>query len=209
VAQTQRFALLSTDDKGDLREIATYLQQASLTILASGGTARTITEQTGIVPIDVSEWTGFPAILNHRLVTIHSRVAAGMLALPGNEEHMLDMADAGWELIEFVYFGLYDFEQRLTKSDGSWEYLVENMDVGGPMALCAAAKGARYVVTNPKQALHVAAMLAQGVTPTEWALRDMQRNAVAAAVAHYQLVLEAMDDFLEPEESARQFAELS
>jgi phosphoribosylaminoimidazolecarboxamide formyltransferase/IMP cyclohydrolase len=196
----QKVALLSTDDKTDIAEIAQTLHEANYLILSSTGTREKI-EAGGVPVTDVSGWTGFPPILNHRLVTYSAQIGAGLLANMSDAEHAADMEEHGFRPIDFVYFGLYDFEARIAKiKEGRtprWEDITENMDVGGPAALCAAAKGARYVVTSPTQALVIAAMLRDGREISVVDLRHMQQIAVEAAINHQARALQAMKRFNE------------
>lgn len=199
-----KVALLSTDDKTDIARIAETLYEGNHRIIASGGTRKAI-EEGGIRVTDVSEWTGFPPILNHRLVTYSAQVGAGLLADMSDEQHVRDMAEHGFEAIDFVYFGLYDFEERIGKlEDGpglTWKGIVENMDVGGPAALCAAAKGARCVVTNPIDALKMAQHLRDVGEIDDETLEGLQEAAIEVAFSHQGDVLEAMGEFRNPEGS--------
>jgi phosphoribosylaminoimidazolecarboxamide formyltransferase / IMP cyclohydrolase len=198
----QQVALLSTDNKTDIVEIARCLDRAGFLLVSSGGTRTAIVDVSDLEVVNVSDWTGFPPIHNHRLVTYSAPVGSGLLADLANPTHLAEQAEHGFTPIHFVYFGLYDYAERLKKQGVSWETIIENIDVGGPTALTAAAKGARYVVTNPGEALNAAMMLAEGVTPTGRTLQVMQRNAVAAAQLHYTLVVNAMDEFLAAEDAA-------
>jgi phosphoribosylaminoimidazolecarboxamide formyltransferase / IMP cyclohydrolase len=193
-----RVALLSTDDKTNVGRIGSLLVEAGYQLVSSGGTFRAISDW-GVPATDIAEWTGFPPILNHRLVTYSAPVGAGLLADMDDPTHAADMAVHKFTPIDVVYFGLYNYERRLLEQGESWKTIIENMDVGGPAALCAAAKGARFVVTNPEEALSLAQLLAGGKTPNGRLLRVMQRNAVAAAVAHQSRVLAAMDGWLAKE----------
>lgn len=197
----QRVALLSTDDKTDIGVVAANLHAAGFLILASTGTREKIAA-SGTAVTDTAEWTGFPPILHHRLVTMSPQVGGGLLANMADADDVADMADHGLRQIHFVYFGLYDFAARLAAVGETWENILESMDVGGPAALCAAAKGARIVVTNPEEALSVSQMVLGGEEPQGRMLQVLQRNAVAASVAHQSLVLAAMNRWLDAQDDA-------
>ena len=123
-------ALLSVYDKSGIVDLARGLDAASWRILSSGGTARAIAE-AGIPVVDIADVTGVPAILDHRVVTLHPRVHGGLLADPTDPSHLADMAVHGIEPIDLVVVNLYPF----TSSPG-----IETIDIGGPAMVRAAAK---------------------------------------------------------------------
>ncbi len=128
-------ALLSVYDKTGIVELAQGLHELGWNLVSSGGTARTISD-AGIPVTDVADLTGYPAILGHRVVTLHPKVHGGILADPTDRDHRQDMADYGIERIALVVVNLYPFAR-----DPS----VELIDVGGPAMVRAAAKNHAHV----------------------------------------------------------------
>ena len=128
-------ALLSVYDKSGIVEFAESLHQLGWSLVSSGGTARTIAD-AGIPVTDVAELTGLPAILGHRVVTLHPKIHGGILADPTDAEHVADMAHHGIEPIDLVVVNLYPFS-----SDPS----IELIDIGGPAMVRAAAKNHAHV----------------------------------------------------------------
>ncbi|MGD9998219.1 MAG: bifunctional phosphoribosylaminoimidazolecarboxamide formyltransferase/IMP cyclohydrolase [Ilumatobacteraceae bacterium] len=134
-------ALLSVYDKTGIVELARGLHEAGWTIVSSGGTARTVIAE-GVPATDLADLTGVPAILDHRVVTLHPKVHGGLLADPTNPAHQADMAEYGISAIDLVVVNLYPFA-----SDPS----IELIDIGGPAMVRAAAKNHAHVavVVNP------------------------------------------------------------
>ncbi|MBX9604257.1 MAG: bifunctional phosphoribosylaminoimidazolecarboxamide formyltransferase/IMP cyclohydrolase [Bryobacteraceae bacterium] len=133
-------ALISVTDKTGIAEFATGLSSLGVEIVSTGGTYRTL-QAAGIAPLrEVAELTGFPEMLDGRVKTIHPRIAAGILALRGNREHMEAMSRHDLPLIDMVVVNLYPFERFAADPHAKVEELVENIDIGGPTMIRAAAK---------------------------------------------------------------------
>ena len=134
-------ALLSVYDKSGIVELARGLHAAGWRIISSGGTAAAVSA-AGVPVTDVADLTGLPAILDHRVVTLHPRVHGGLLADPTNPEHRADMTAHGIEPIDLVVVNLYPFESNPS---------IELIDIGGPAMVRAAAKNHAHVavVVNP------------------------------------------------------------
>ena len=128
-------ALLSVYDKSGIVELARGLHEIGWSLLSSGGTARTIAE-AGVPVTDVADITGVPAILGHRVVTLHPKVHGGILADPDDPDHRRDLEEHGIEPIDLVVVNLYPFA-----SDPS----VDLIDIGGPAMVRAAAKNHAHV----------------------------------------------------------------
>ena len=142
-------ALLSVSDKTGLADLGAMLQKNGVEILSTGGTARVLRE-SGIKIIDVSDYTGFPEMMGGRVKTLHPKIHGGLLALRGDQEHT-DAAEAH-EIppIDLLVCNLYPFEET-AKSNSSYNDCVENMDIGGPAMIRAAAKnhGSVVVLVEP------------------------------------------------------------
>jgi len=133
-------ALLSVTDKTGIVEFARALTSLGVEILSTGGTFRVLKEG-GIAPLrEVAEVTQFPEMLDGRVKTIHPRIAGGILAIRSKPEHMQAIAEHGIPRIDMVVVSLYEFEKVAAKRDASLEELIENIDIGGPTMIRAAAK---------------------------------------------------------------------
>ncbi len=134
-----RRALLSVSDKSGLVDFArTLAEKYGVEILSTGGTARTLKE-AGIPVVDVSEVTGFPEIMDGRVKTLHPKIHGGLLAVRGNAEHEAAMEAHGIGPIDLLVVNLYPFEETLA-SGADYDTCVENIDIGGPAMIRAAAK---------------------------------------------------------------------
>jgi phosphoribosylaminoimidazolecarboxamide formyltransferase/IMP cyclohydrolase len=147
---TIRRALLSVTDKSGLAPFAKRLAACGIELISTGGTA-SLLRDNGLRVRDVSEVTGFPEMLDGRVKTLHPKVAAGMLAIRSNSEHMAALEQHEIAPIDMVVVNLYAFEKTASKPGVSFEEIIENIDIGGPTMIRAAAKNYRDVaaVTSP------------------------------------------------------------
>ncbi|QCQ22040.1 IMP cyclohydrolase [Desulfoglaeba alkanexedens] len=145
-----RRALMSVTDKSGLAVFGRSLQEAGVHILSTGGTAR-ILREAGVAITEVSDYTGFPEILDGRVKTLHPKIHGGILGLRDNEEHRNTMARHGIEPIDMVVVNLYAFRETVARPGCTLEDALENIDIGGPTLIRAAAKNFRHVavVTDP------------------------------------------------------------
>ncbi len=145
-----RRALLSVTDKSGLLEFAKGLSLLGVRMLSTGGTAKTLRE-SGLEIQDVSDYTGFPEMLDGRVKTLHPKIHGGILGIRENEEHVATMSRHGIEPIDMVVVNLYAFAKTIAKPGCTQEEAIENIDIGGPTLIRAAAKNYRYVavVTDP------------------------------------------------------------
>lgn len=145
-------ALVSVSDKSGIVELCRVLQKHGVEILSTGGTAK-ILRNNGIGAVEVSDYTGFPEILDGRVKTLHPKIHAGLLALRDKSEHMQKIKELGLGLIDMVVVNLYPFAQTLAKNGVTQEEVIENIDIGGPSMLRSAAKNFKsvVVVTLPEQ----------------------------------------------------------
>jgi len=144
-------ALLSVTDKTGLADFARGLASFGCELISTGGTARLL-RQAGLAVRDVSEVTGFPEILDGRVKTIHPIIAAGILARRDVEAHRAALAEHGIAPIDMIVVNLYAFEQAAARPGVTVEELIENIDIGGPTMIRAAAKNYQdvAVVTSPE-----------------------------------------------------------
>ncbi len=145
-------ALISVSDKAGVREFATGLAELGVSILSSGGTAKHLREG-GVEVTDVSEYTGFPEMMDGRVKTLHPKIHGALLALRDNPEHMAAVEKSGITLIDLVAVNLYPFERTVARPDVSLGDAIENIDIGGPSMVRSAAKNYQSVaiVCNPSR----------------------------------------------------------
>jgi phosphoribosylaminoimidazolecarboxamide formyltransferase / IMP cyclohydrolase len=137
-------ALVSLSDKTGIVEFAKELSGYGVEILSTGGTAKLLRD-SGLQVKDVSEFTGFPEMLDGRVKTLHPKVHGGLLGMRDNPAHVAKMQEYGIEPIDMVVVNLYPFEATVAKSDCTLEDAIENIDIGGPTMLRSAAKNNRDV----------------------------------------------------------------
>ena len=152
-------ALISVSDKTGLVEFAQGLAARNIEILSTGGTYKAL-QQAGLAVREVSEYTGFPEMMDGRVKTLHPKVHGGILGRRGQDDQV--MADNGISRIDLVVVNLYPFEQTVAKPDCSLDDAIENIDIGGPTMVRAAAKNHAHVgiVTNPSDYARVLEELA-------------------------------------------------
>ncbi|MCP4326861.1 MAG: bifunctional phosphoribosylaminoimidazolecarboxamide formyltransferase/IMP cyclohydrolase [Alphaproteobacteria bacterium] len=148
-ARAIRRALISVSDKSGLVELAASLSDLGVELVSTGGSAAAL-RQAGLEVLDVSDITGFPEIMDGRVKTLHPRVHGGILARRGNDEDAAIMAEHGIAGIDLVAINLYPFEATVA-SGANFAACVENIDIGGPAMIRAAAKNHNdvTVVTDP------------------------------------------------------------
>jgi phosphoribosylaminoimidazolecarboxamide formyltransferase/IMP cyclohydrolase len=140
-----RRALLSVYDKSGIVSFAQELRRLDFELVASGGTARLLVEE-GIEVTPLEELTGFAEMLGHRVVTLHPAVHGGILARRDVAEDVADLSAHGIEPIDLVCVNLYPFEQTVGRLDVEWDEAIEQIDIGGPALLRAAAKNHAHVI---------------------------------------------------------------
>src|SRR5436305_1670638 len=137
-------ALLSVSDKTGILEFARGLAELGVEIVSTGGTARELAAG-GIAVREVSDLTGFPEIMDGRVKTLHPKLYAGMLAVRSDPGHMHAAEELEVEFIDLVCVNLYPFERTASTRGVLDEAVVENIDIGGPTMIRAAAKNAQFV----------------------------------------------------------------
>ena len=183
-------ALLSVYDKTGVVDLARSLADLGWSLVSSGGTAKAITD-AGIDVTDVVEWTGVPAILGHRVVTLHPKVHGGILADPTDAEHRADMEAYGITPIDLVVGNLYPFA-----SDPG----IELIDIGGPAMVRAAAKNHAFVgvVVDPADYDGVVAELTAGGALGDATRRRLARNAFAHTAEYDAAIVTWFDESDDP-----------
>ncbi|HHW57428.1 MAG TPA: bifunctional phosphoribosylaminoimidazolecarboxamide formyltransferase/IMP cyclohydrolase [Clostridia bacterium] len=144
-------ALISVSKKEGIVEFAKELNELGYEIISTGGTYNLLKEN-GVNVIKVSEITDFPEIMDGRVKTLHPKIHGGLLAIRDKEEHMKALKEHGIEPIDIVVINLYPFKETISKENVSLEEAIENIDIGGPSMIRAAAKNYKYVtvVVDPK-----------------------------------------------------------
>ena len=143
--------IISVSDKEGISSFAKGLEEFDVEILSTGGTAKQLRD-AGVSVMDISEYTGSPEILDGRVKTLHPKIYGGVLALRDNETHLQQMQDNGMQPIDMIIVNLYPFEEVIKKENVDLMEAIENIDIGGPTMLRAAAKNYQYVtlVTHPE-----------------------------------------------------------
>lgn len=153
-------ALISLSDKTGIVDLAKELKKFGVEIISTGGTAKLLREN-GIQVKDVSEYTGFPEMLDGRVKTLNFKIHAGLLALRWNHEHLKTLEEQDIGLIDLVVVNLYPFEKTICKPGVSIDEVIENIDIGGPSMLRSAAKNHQSVavICSPERYSQVIAEL--------------------------------------------------
>lgn len=139
-----RKALLSVSNKMGIEEFAKALRLMDVQILSTGGTAKALRD-AGLYVKDVSEYTGFPEMLEGRVKTLHPKIHGGLLCRRDNPEDMEEIKKHGIDTIDMVVVNLYPFEETVSKSGVTLAEAIENIDIGGPTMLRSASKNFRDV----------------------------------------------------------------
>ncbi|HJN85513.1 MAG TPA: bifunctional phosphoribosylaminoimidazolecarboxamide formyltransferase/IMP cyclohydrolase, partial [Patescibacteria group bacterium] len=132
-------ALISVSDKTGILEFAKFLSENGVEILSTGGTAKLLKENSLPVTM-VSDYTGFPEMMDGRVKTLHPKIHGGLLGKRDDANHMKAMEEHGIKPIDMLVVNLYPFEATISKEDCSFEYAIENIDIGGPSMVRSAAK---------------------------------------------------------------------
>lgn len=198
-------ALISVSDKTDLEGLAKALDKFGVEIISTGGTAKAI-RGLGIKVKDVSEYTGFPEMLDGRVKTLHPKIHGGLLALRNNKEHMDTVKAHGIGFIDMVVVNLYPFEKTVAKPGVKLEEAIENIDIGGPSMLRSAAKNHKSVcvVCDPSDYGRVTAEMEKtGGSVSEELLTELGKKVFAKTAAYDA----AIHNYLTIHDSARSLPE--
>jgi len=186
-------ALISVSDKSGIVDFARSLTELGIVIVSTGGTAKLL-EKEGVAVTEVSAHTGFPEMLEGRVKTLHPKIHAGLLARRDSSAHMSALREAGIDPIDMVVVNLYPFQATVADPDCRLEDAIENIDIGGPTMLRAAAKNYAgvAVVVDPADYATVLGELREG-----GAVSDATRLALAKKVfAHTAAYDGAISNYL-------------
>jgi len=185
-------ALVSVWDKRGLQKFATELARCGIEIISTGGTAKFLKEK-GLPVREISDLTGFPELFEGRVKTLHPKVHGGILFRRDSNEHVAQAKKNGVEAIDLVVVNLYPFEQVAGRESTTLQEAIENIDIGGPAMLRAAAKNHQHVavVVEPEDYDAVAAEIAKSGSIPETMMRSLALKAFArtssydAAICRY------------------------
>ncbi len=185
-------ALLSVSDKAGLIDFARALAELNIELVSTGGTARVL-RAAGLAVRSVESLTGFPEMMDGRLKTLHPKVHGGILARRDDPAHLASMREHGIEPIDLVCVNLYPFEETIARPNVSREEAIENIDIGGPTMIRAAAKNHEFVavVTSPSQYADVIAELKQNHGATTLSLRAQLAAEAFERTSNYDRAIAA------------------
>jgi phosphoribosylaminoimidazolecarboxamide formyltransferase/IMP cyclohydrolase len=202
-------ALISVSDKTGILDFARELNKLGVEIISTGGTAKLFRENN--IPVkEVSEYTGFPEMLDGRVKTLHPKIHAGLLALRDNPKHMQSLNEHNIGLIDMVVVNLYPFEKTTQKPGVEIEEVIENIDIGGPSMLRSAAKNHRFVavVCNSSRYHQIIEELKKNKGAlSEDLMRDLAIE-VFGLTSHYDGVIHAyLENYFKSKPEAEGFSE--
>lgn len=174
-------AIISVSNKLGAVDLARSLNKAGVEIISTGGTMKAI-RAAGIPVTYVSDLTGFPEIMNGRVKTLNPKIHGGILAVRDNPEHVKQMEENGIAPIDMVVVNLYPFKATIRKAGVTLAEAIENIDIGGPAMIRAAAKNFKFVtvVTNPEKYDEIAKMISE----TGGVDYETRKQLAAEAFAH-------------------------
>ena len=184
-------ALVSVYNKEGIVEFARFLKGTGVELISSGGTARLLKEN-GIETTEVSDLTGFPEMMGGRVKTLHPKIHGAILANREAEGHMEDAERQGIKPIDMVVANLYPFEEVVSNDDVGMKEAIENIDIGGPTLLRAAAKNYLHVapVSSPKLYPEIMGEMKQGGGEISEKTREKLALQTFERTSHYDIVIE-------------------
>ncbi len=188
---TVRRALISVSDKLGLTGFARGLADLGIEIYSTGGTARHL-EQSGIEVASVAEYTGFPEMMGGRVKTLHPRVFGGILVRHTNPEDLGSLEAAGGVPFELVVVNLYPFEATVAREETTWDEAIEQIDIGGPSLIRAAAKNHAFVTvaTRPEHYSEILEQLMRDGSTTPELRRRLAAEAFARTATYDLAIVE-------------------
>ncbi len=180
-----RRAIVSVSSKEGLSGLALFLKDQNVEILSTGGTKKYL-ESIGVNPLEVGAYTGFPEIMDGRVKTLHPKVHGGILNIRDNAEHQRAMKDHAISHIDMIVVNLYPFIEVVSKGC-TFEDAIENIDIGGPSMIRAAAKNFKYVtvVVDPEDYAKVIANMTENDGATTEEMRFYLAKKVFALTSAY------------------------
>jgi phosphoribosylaminoimidazolecarboxamide formyltransferase/IMP cyclohydrolase len=181
-------ALVSVSNKDHLDILAKCFLTHNIEVLSTGGTAKTLRE-LGVTVLDVADYTGFPEMMDGRVKTLHPRIHGGILGRKGIDDDVLAEHDIGY--FDLVVVNLYPFAETIADPDCSYEVAVENIDIGGPSMLRAAAKNHAHisVITDPNDYAQLSQALASNNGSVDFENRQRWAAKAFAHSADYETMI--------------------
>jgi phosphoribosylaminoimidazolecarboxamide formyltransferase/IMP cyclohydrolase len=197
-----RRALLSVSDKTGIVELASDLAEMGVELVSTGGTARALAD-AGVPVRAIEDFTGFPEMMDGRVKTLHPRLYAGLLAVRSDQSHLTAAAEHDIEPVDLVCVNLYPFEATLARGGAPDAEIVENIDIGGPTMIRAAAKNHAFaaVLVDPADYAPVIAELRESGGRLSMATRERLAGKAFACTARYDVSISSwfarreQDDF--------------
>ncbi len=181
--------LISVSDKAGIVELAKFLQESGVEIISTGGTKKLLLDNK-IKAKDISEFTGFPEIMDGRVKTLHPKVHGGLLGIATNKTHQKQAQENDIEAIDLLVVNLYPFVETLAKTDDEDE-IIENIDIGGPAMVRSAAKNFAFktVITNASQYQELANQLQENNGKTTYEFRKKMAAQAFLNIANYDVAI--------------------
>ncbi len=191
--------LISVSDKSGILELAQNLASQGVEIISTGGTSKLLT-QNKIANKDISDFTGFPEMMDGRVKTLHPKVHGALLAVLDNPEHVAAAKNHGIESIDLLIINLYPFVETVAKTSDA-EEIIENIDIGGPAMVRSASKNFAYktVITSAAQYSDLIAELQNNAGATSFEFRKKMAAAAFKNIADYDIAISNwfnQDDFV-------------
>jgi phosphoribosylaminoimidazolecarboxamide formyltransferase/IMP cyclohydrolase len=188
----KKYVLISVFNKSGIVEYARELGALGYTIVSSGGTAKELLAND-VEVIDVATFTGMPAILDHRVVTLHPAVHAGLLA-KDTPEHRAELESYNFPFYDLLVVDFYPLSAEIAKPDATFASIIEKIDIGGPTMVKAMAKALRPVVCNTEDRARVLEWLKAGQPDKETFIRALSAKAYMTIVHYYKDAAEYLGD---------------
>jgi phosphoribosylaminoimidazolecarboxamide formyltransferase/IMP cyclohydrolase len=185
-----RRALLSVSDKHGIVDLARGLEELGVEIVSTGGTARELIG-AGIAVSSIEDFTGFPEIMDGRVKTLHPRLYGGLLARRDDDAHIEAASEQGIVPVDLVCVNLYPFEQTVERGDADADEIIENIDIGGPTMIRAAAKNSAFaaVLVDPADYEPVLAELRESAAQLSLETRTRLATKAFACTARYDAAI--------------------
>ncbi|HEX6619782.1 MAG TPA: bifunctional phosphoribosylaminoimidazolecarboxamide formyltransferase/IMP cyclohydrolase, partial [Solirubrobacteraceae bacterium] len=185
-----RRALLSVSDKRGIADFASGLAELGVEVVSTGGTAQEL-ESAGVAVRTIDDLTGFPEIMDGRVKTLHPKLYAGLLAVRDNPEHVRAAAEHDIEYVDLVVVNLYPFERTAARLGTDEAEVIENIDIGGPTMIRAAAKNHAFtaVVAHPESYDAVLDELREADGTLSMATREALASEAFSYTARYDIAI--------------------
>lgn len=181
--------LISVSDKTGIVELAQFLEKSGVEIISTGGTFKLL-QQNNIKVIEISQFTGFPEIMDGRVKTLHPKVHGGLLAILDNDEHLKQAHENAIASIDLLIVNLYPFVETVKRTDDEAE-IIENIDIGGPAMVRSAGKNFAFktIITTPANYPDLIAEMDNNKTQTSFEFRKKMASIAFKNIAEYDIAI--------------------